>query len=38
MIFGGNNRSKVVFSSKTEVEYTSRAADLYKNILSMEVG
>ncbi|KAF6138639.1 hypothetical protein GIB67_032533 [Kingdonia uniflora] len=44
MIFGGNNRAQVFFKQhgwtdggKIEAKYTSRAADLYRQILSKEV-
>ncbi|CAN1356896.1 Probable ADP-ribosylation factor GTPase-activating protein AGD8 [Linum perenne] len=44
MAFGGNNRAQVFFKQhgwtdggKTEAKYTSRAAELYKQILSKEV-
>ncbi|CAD5320414.1 unnamed protein product [Arabidopsis thaliana] len=44
MIYGGNNRAQVFFKQygwsdggKTEAKYTSRAADLYKQILAKEV-
>ncbi|XVF52353.1 hypothetical protein PTKIN_Ptkin05aG0011900 [Pterospermum kingtungense] len=44
MIYGGNNRAQVFFKQhgwtdggKIEAKYTSRAADLYKQILSKEV-
>ncbi|CAE6030426.1 unnamed protein product [Arabidopsis arenosa] len=44
MIYGGNNRAHVFFKQygwsdggKTEAKYTSRAADLYKQILAKEV-
>lgn len=43
-MFGGNNRAQVFFNehgwtdrSKIEAMYTSRAADFYRKILSMEV-
>ncbi|KAL1083839.1 hypothetical protein V6Z11_D09G223700 [Gossypium hirsutum] len=45
MIYGGNNRAQVFFKQhgwtdggKIEAKYTSRAADLYRQILSKEVG
>ncbi|KAK8360959.1 hypothetical protein V6Z11_A03G006200 [Gossypium hirsutum] len=44
MIYGGNNRAQVFFKQhgwsdggKIEAKYTSRAADLYRQILSKEV-
>ncbi|XP_042452084.1 probable ADP-ribosylation factor GTPase-activating protein AGD8 [Zingiber officinale] len=44
MVFGGNNRAQVFFKQhgwadggKTDAKYTSRAAELYKQILSKEV-
>lgn len=44
MIFGGNNRAQVFFKQhgwndggKIEAKYTSRAAELYKQLLSKEV-
>jgi len=44
MSFGGNNRAQVFFKQhgwtdggKIEAKYTSRAADLYRQILSKEV-
>ena len=44
MIYGGNNRAHVFFKQhgwtdggKIEAKYTSRAADLYRQILSKEV-
>lgn len=44
MMFGGNNRAQVFFKQhgwtdggKIEAKYTSRAADLYRQILSKEV-
>lgn len=44
MTFGGNNRAQVFFKQhgwtdggKTKAKYTSRAADLYKQLLSKEV-
>ncbi|KAJ8650507.1 hypothetical protein MRB53_003530 [Persea americana] len=44
MIFGGNNRAQVFFKQhgwtdggKIEAKYTSRAADLYRQLLSKEV-
>ncbi|CAN0877827.1 Probable ADP-ribosylation factor GTPase-activating protein AGD9 [Linum grandiflorum] len=44
MAFGGNNRAQVFFKQhgwnddgKTEAKYTSRAAELYRQILSREV-
>lgn len=44
MTFGGNNRAQVFFKQhgwtdgvKIEAKYTSRAADLYRQILSKEV-
>ncbi|KAG7569230.1 Arf GTPase activating protein [Arabidopsis thaliana x Arabidopsis arenosa] len=44
MVYGGNNRAQVFFKQygwsdggKTEAKYTSRAADLYKQILAKEV-
>lgn len=44
MVFGGNNRAQVFFKQhgwtdggKIEAKYTSRAADLYRQILSKEV-
>lgn len=43
-MFGGNNRAQVFFKQhgwtdggKTDAKYTSRAADLYKQLLSKEV-
>ncbi|KAK4364630.1 hypothetical protein RND71_015988 [Anisodus tanguticus] len=44
MFFGGNNRAQVFFKQhgwndggKTDAKYTSRAADLYRQLLSKEV-
>lgn len=44
MVFGGNNRAQVFFKQhgwtdggKIETKYTSRAAELYRQILSKEV-
>lgn len=44
MVFGGNNRAQVFFKQhgwtdggKIEAKYTSRAAELYRQILSKEV-